>query len=146
VVGRARLADVSIQRPGPPLIQDGRYGSSLGFRFYRFSDKHLGRLVLILICGLLGVTAWRKVPFNDWCRCLFKIAAILNLVSGDYLTNAWINWSIFSSPSVSYIAMTWRPMSSVSKARFITAGAISMKLGVRIPLGNTPSDFLIFAI
>jgi hypothetical protein len=41
--------------------------------------------------------------------------------------------------------MTWRP-SSVSKARFVTARAISMKLGVRIPLGNTPRAFLIFAI
>jgi hypothetical protein len=29
-----------------------------------------------------------------------------------------------------------RPSSSVSKARFVTAGAISMKLGVSIPLGN----------
>jgi hypothetical protein len=39
------------------------------------------------------------------------------------------------------IAMTWRPSSSsVSKARFVTAGAISMKWG------NTPRDFLIFAI
>jgi hypothetical protein len=30
---------------------------------------------------------------------------------------------------------------SVSKARFVTAGAISMKLVVIIPLGNTPSAF-----
>jgi hypothetical protein len=37
--------------------------------------------------------------------------------------------------------MTWRPSSSVSKARFVTAGAISMKLGVRLPLGNTPRAF-----
>jgi hypothetical protein len=43
--------------------------------------------------------------------------------------------------------MTWRPSSSsVGKARFVTAGAISMKLGVRIPWGNTPRAFLIFAI
>jgi hypothetical protein len=42
--------------------------------------------------------------------------------------------------------MTWRPSSSVSKARFVTAGAISMKLGVRIPWGNKPSFFFIFAI
>jgi hypothetical protein len=36
--------------------------------------------------------------------------------------------------------MTWRQSSSssVGKARFVTAGAISMKLGVRIPLGNMP--------
>jgi hypothetical protein len=35
--------------------------------------------------------------------------------------------------------MTWRLLlssSSVNKARFVTARAISMKLGVRIPLGN----------
>jgi hypothetical protein len=44
------------------------------------------------------------------------------------------------------IAMTWRPSSStsISKARFITARAISMKLGVRIPLGNMPRAFLGF--
>jgi hypothetical protein len=36
---------------------------------------------------------------------------------------------IFSS------AMTWCPFSSsISKARFVTAGAISMKLGVRIAI------------
>jgi hypothetical protein len=40
--------------------------------------------------------------------------------------------------------MTWRPSSSVSKARFVAAGAISMKLGVRIPLGNTPRAFFDF--
>jgi hypothetical protein len=43
--------------------------------------------------------------------------------------------------------MTWHPsLSSVSKARFVAAGAILMKLGVRIPLGNMPRAFLIFAI
>jgi hypothetical protein len=46
------------------------------------------------------------------------------------------------------IAMTWRPSSSssssVSKARFVAAGAISMKLGVRIPWGNTPRAFFNF--
>jgi hypothetical protein len=38
------------------------------------------------------------------------------------------------------IVMTWRPSSSssVDNAHFVTARAISMKLGVRIPLGNTP--------
>jgi hypothetical protein len=41
--------------------------------------------------------------------------------------------------------MTGRPSSSsVSKACFVTAGAISMKLGVRIPLGNTPRAFFDF--
>jgi hypothetical protein len=40
--------------------------------------------------------------------------------------------------------MTWRPSSSVGKARFVTGGAISMKLGVRIPLGNTPRAFFDF--
>jgi hypothetical protein len=38
--------------------------------------------------------------------------------------------------------MTWRLSSSViCKARFVTAGAISMKLGVGIPLSNTPRAF-----
>jgi hypothetical protein len=41
---------------------------------------------------------------------------------------------------------TCRPSSSVSKARFVTAGAISMKLGVRIPWALSPEYFLIFAI
>jgi hypothetical protein len=36
--------------------------------------------------------------------------------------------------------MMWCPSSFVSKARFITAEAISMKLGVKIPLGNTPRN------
>jgi hypothetical protein len=55
-------------------------------------------------------------------------------------------WDIISSPSVSYrLAMTWRPSSSsVNKARFVTTGVISMKLGVRIPLGNTPRAFFDF--
>jgi hypothetical protein len=37
------------------------------------------------------------------------------------------------------------PSSSVSKARYVTAEAISMKLGVRIPLGNTPRVFFLFS-
>jgi hypothetical protein len=36
--------------------------------------------------------------------------------------------------------MTWRPSSSVSKAHFVTARAISVKLGMRIPLGNPGSS------
>jgi hypothetical protein len=40
--------------------------------------------------------------------------------------------------------MTWHPSSSVGKARFVTARAISMKLGVRIPWGNTSRAFLNF--
>jgi hypothetical protein len=44
--------------------------------------------------------------------------------------------------------MTWHPSlsASVGKVRFVPAGAISMKLGVRIPLGNTPRAFFTFAI
>jgi hypothetical protein len=42
------------------------------------------------------------------------------------------------------LAIMWRPLLSVSKARFVTAGAISMKLGVRIPLGNMPRAFFYF--
>jgi hypothetical protein len=44
----------------------------------------------------------------------------------------FIDAFIFSSPLVSYS----NDVASVSKACFVTAGAISMKLGVRIPLGN----------
>jgi hypothetical protein len=42
------------------------------------------------------------------------------------------------------IAMTWHPSSSVCKARFVTTRDISMKLGVRIPWGNTPRSFFNF--
>jgi hypothetical protein len=42
--------------------------------------------------------------------------------------------------------MRWRPSSSVSKARFVIARAISMNLGVRIPFGNLPRALFIFAI
>jgi hypothetical protein len=45
------------------------------------------------------------------------------------------------------MAVTWHlSSSSVNKARFVSAGPISMKLGVRIPLGNSLELFLIFAI
>jgi hypothetical protein len=40
----------------------------------------------------------RKVPFNDQLRHSFKMAttaAILDLVSVDFLTNAWVDWSDF---------------------------------------------------
>jgi hypothetical protein len=47
---------------------------------------------------------------------------------------------VFSSPSASYS----NDVAFVSKARFVTAGAISMNLGVRIPLGNTPRAFFDF--
>jgi hypothetical protein len=42
--------------------------------------------------------ACRKVPFNDQHCCSFKMAAtapILDLVSVDYLTNGWVDWSDF---------------------------------------------------
>jgi hypothetical protein len=42
--------------------------------------------------------------------------------------------------------MMWRPSSSVSKASFVTAGAISMKLGVRIPLGILFRVFVILCL
>jgi hypothetical protein len=53
-------------------------------------------------------------------------------------------WPPYHALHMHYIAMMWRPSSSVSKAHFVTAGAISMKLGVRIPLPR--AFFLIFAI
>jgi hypothetical protein len=40
-------------------------------------------------------------------------------------------------------AKKWRPLAG---AHFVTAWAISMKLGVKIPLGNTPRGFFIFVI
>jgi hypothetical protein len=42
----------------PPLIQDGRYGTHLGFGFRRLPDKRLGRLVRFF-GGLLGLTGAR---------------------------------------------------------------------------------------
>jgi hypothetical protein len=48
----------SLRWPGPPLIQDGRYGSHLGFSLCRLSDKCLGRQVWFF-CGLLRVTGGR---------------------------------------------------------------------------------------
>jgi hypothetical protein len=36
-------------------------------------------------------------------------------------------------------------VASIGKACFVTASAISMKLGVRIPLGNTPRAFFDFS-
>jgi hypothetical protein len=41
---------------------------------------------------------WRKVPVNDQHLRSFKmaaVAAILDLISVDYLTNAWVDWSDF---------------------------------------------------
>jgi hypothetical protein len=54
-----------------------------------------------------------------------------------------------SSPMVSYSndvasVVVRLSLSSISKARFGATGAISMKLGVRIPLGNTPRAFFDF--
>jgi hypothetical protein len=44
---------------------------------------------------------WKKVPFNDQHHCssnMAATAAILDLVSVDYLTNACVNWSDFLVP------------------------------------------------
>jgi hypothetical protein len=38
---------------------------------------------------------WSKVPFNYQLRCTSKIAAILDLVSVDFLTYAWVDWCDF---------------------------------------------------
>jgi hypothetical protein len=71
----------------------GCHSSHLGFSFPRLSNnKQLGMLVPILL-WLIG-DDWRKVPFDDQCRRWFKLAtmaAILDLVSVDYLTNAWVD-------------------------------------------------------
>jgi hypothetical protein len=50
---------------------------------------------------------WRKVPFDDQHRRSFKMAttaAILDLVSVDYLTNPWVDWSNFFG----FIGGDWR--------------------------------------
>jgi hypothetical protein len=51
---------------------------------------------------------------------------------------------IFSSPSVSYSNDVASVIVVCCKARFVTTRAISMKLGVMIPLGNTPRYFFDF--
>jgi hypothetical protein len=66
----------------------------------------------------------------------------------DKVRSSTVNRDIFAAQVSEFIcflamAMKWRPLSSsVSKAHFVTAGSISMKLGVRIPLGNTPRAVL----
>jgi hypothetical protein len=77
----------------PPLIQDGLHSSHLGFGFHQLSDKRLGRLLRFFLWLIGG--EWRKIPFDDQCRRSFKMAAILDLVPINYLTNAWVNWSDF---------------------------------------------------
>jgi hypothetical protein len=70
---------------------------------------------------------------------LSKVTTFLNMnwnaqyISPSFLAHLW--WTI---------AMTWRPSSSssISKARFVTAGAISYD--VWISLGNTPRAFFDF--
>jgi hypothetical protein len=41
---------------------------------------------------------WSKIPVDDQLRRSSKMAtmaAILDLVSVDFLTNAWVDWSVF---------------------------------------------------
>jgi hypothetical protein len=52
-----------------------------------FSDQCLGRLVWFF-GGSLGVNWMRKVPFDDRSSNMAAMAAILDLVSVNYLTNA----------------------------------------------------------
>jgi hypothetical protein len=85
------LEEVSFQWPALLLVQDGRCGSHLGIYFRRLSDKMPGSTGRIFLGG-----DWRKVPVDNQCRHLFKMAstaAILDLVSVDYLTNASVDWS-----------------------------------------------------
>jgi hypothetical protein len=50
----------------------------------------------------------------------------LDMQNGTFLRKSTgFEFVLISSPLVRYIAMTWRP-SFVSKARFVTAGAISI--------------------
>jgi hypothetical protein len=50
------LEEGSFRWSAPPLIQDGHYGSHLGFGFRRLQDKRLGQLIWFFLCGSLGVT------------------------------------------------------------------------------------------
>jgi hypothetical protein len=61
--------------------------------FPSFSDQRLGRLVRFLVAHWGD---WWKVPFDDQHRHSSKMAAtaaILDLVSIDFLANAWVNLS-----------------------------------------------------
>jgi hypothetical protein len=60
--------------PAPLLIQDGRYGSHLGFRFCQLSHQRMGQLVRFG-CGLLGVTGGR----------------FLSMISAD-ARSSWLLW------------------------------------------------------
>jgi hypothetical protein len=66
--------------PAPPLIQDGRYGSHLGFRLIINYLTRLSRLVRF-VCGLLGITGGRFLSMIStaahsrwalWHRCHLK--------------------------------------------------------------------------
>jgi hypothetical protein len=60
---------------------------------------------------------WRKVPFDDQRRRSFKIAtmaAILDLVSVDYLTNPWVDWSTFFVASLEVTGGRFLSMTSTS--------------------------------
>jgi hypothetical protein len=78
----AWLEEGSFRWSPPPLIQDGRYALHLGFGLHWFSAQRLGRLV-----SFFGGNWW-KVPFDDRSSNIAATAAIFNLVSVDYLTNA----------------------------------------------------------
>jgi hypothetical protein len=56
---------------------------------------------------------WRKVPFDDQCRRssnMAATAAILGLVSVDYLTNACVNWSDVLGGSLGVINLHHIPL------------------------------------
>jgi hypothetical protein len=58
------LEEGSFRWPVPPLIQNGRYCSHLGFGFRQLSDERLGRLVQFF-CDLLGVTGERFIQHGS---------------------------------------------------------------------------------
>jgi hypothetical protein len=90
----AWLEEGSFRWSAPPLIQNGRSARHLGFGFHRFSYQcwvHSGSDFLVAHWG-----NWRKVPFDNQRRRSSKMAAtaaILDLVSVDYLTNTCVDWS-----------------------------------------------------
>jgi hypothetical protein len=80
------LEEGSFQWSALPLIKDGHYGCHLGFGFRRLDNKRLGRFIRFS-CGLLVMTSGRFLSMISSAA----MAAILDLVSVHYLTNAcWL--------------------------------------------------------
>jgi hypothetical protein len=60
---------------------------------HRLEHKCLGRLMQFF-CDLLGVIRRRFLSMINSSK-MATTAAIMDLVSIDFLTNSWVNWSYF---------------------------------------------------